>query len=138
MLMPLSKPGSLLRSAVYLALTQSSEFASAVLAVAQRNTRFISIKELTYQDLFDTISVGGTMIDTSYTPKDRVRVSPKFQVVIPKKIREQLELKPGEELQIYLLDQSIRIHRPRSIKDLRGMAKGMKWKDEDRDHTDRF
>jgi AbrB family looped-hinge helix DNA binding protein len=78
------------------------------------------------------------MIDTSYTPKDRVRVSPKFQVVIPKKIREQLELKPGEELQIYLLDQSIRIHRPRSIKDLRGMAKGMKWKDEDRDHTDRF
>jgi AbrB family looped-hinge helix DNA binding protein len=78
------------------------------------------------------------MIDTSYTSKDRVRVSPKFQVVIPKKIREQLELKPGEELQIYLLDQSIRIHRPRSIKDLRGMAKGMKWKDEDRDHTDRF
>ena len=69
---------------------------------------------------------------------DTVKVSPKFQVVIPKKIREQLELQPGEELQIYLLDRSIRIHRPRSIKELRGIAKGMVWKDEDRDHSERF
>jgi AbrB family looped-hinge helix DNA binding protein len=69
---------------------------------------------------------------------DTVKVSPKFQVVIPKKIREQLELKPGEELQIYLLDRSIRIHRPRSIKELRGIAKGMQWKDDYRDHSDRF
>lgn len=69
---------------------------------------------------------------------DTVKVSPKFQVVIPKRIREQLELKPGEELQIYLLDRSIRIHRPRSIKTLRGIAKGMLWKDEDRDHSERF
>ena len=45
-----------------------------------------------------------------------VKVSPKFQVVIPKEIREQLDLKPGEELQIYLLERSIRIHRPRAIK----------------------
>jgi AbrB family looped-hinge helix DNA binding protein len=67
-----------------------------------------------------------------------VKVSPKFQVVIPKKIREQLDLKPGEELQIYLLDRSIRLHRPRSIKELRGIAKGMQWKDEDRDHSERF
>jgi AbrB family looped-hinge helix DNA binding protein len=69
---------------------------------------------------------------------ETVKVSPKFQVVIPKKIREQLELQPGEELQIYLLDRSIRIHRPRSIKELRGIAKGMVWKDEDRDHSERF
>jgi AbrB family looped-hinge helix DNA binding protein len=69
---------------------------------------------------------------------DTVKVSPKFQVVIPKKIREQLELKPGEELQIYLLDRSIRIHRPRSIKELRGIAKGMQWKEDYRDRKDRF
>jgi AbrB family looped-hinge helix DNA binding protein len=69
---------------------------------------------------------------------ETIRVSPKFQVVIPKKIREQLELKPGEELQIFLLDNSIRIHRPRSIKSLRGMAKGMVWKDDYRDRNDRF
>jgi AbrB family looped-hinge helix DNA binding protein len=69
---------------------------------------------------------------------DKVKVSPKFQVVIPKKLREELQLKPGEELQIYILDKSIRIHRPRSIKELRGIAKGMQWKDEDRDHSERF
>ena len=67
-----------------------------------------------------------------------VKVSPKFQVVIPKDIREQLDLKPGEELQIFILDKSIRIHRPRSIKDLRGIAKGMEWKDDYRDRNDRF
>ena len=69
---------------------------------------------------------------------ETVKVSPKFQVVIPKKIREAMELRPGEELQIYLLDDSLRIHRPRSIKSLRGIAKGMVWKDEDRDHSERF
>lgn len=69
---------------------------------------------------------------------ETVKVSPKFQVVIPKRVREILELKPGEELQIYILDKSIRLHRPRSIKELRGIAKGMQWKDEDRDHAERF
>ena len=67
-----------------------------------------------------------------------VKVSPKFQVVIPKEIRERLELKPGQELQMYLLDDSIRMRRPRSIKELRGMAKGLKWKDDYRDHSERF
>ncbi|HXM99410.1 MAG TPA: AbrB/MazE/SpoVT family DNA-binding domain-containing protein [Candidatus Dormibacteraeota bacterium] len=67
-----------------------------------------------------------------------VKVSPKFQVVIPKKVREQWALKPGEELHIFILDGSVRLSRPRSIKELRGMAKGMVWKDSDRDHTERF
>jgi AbrB family looped-hinge helix DNA binding protein len=67
-----------------------------------------------------------------------VKVSPKFQIVIPKEIREALKLEPGQELHLYVLDGTIRLSRPRSIKDLRGMAKGMKWKDEDRDHTERF
>jgi AbrB family looped-hinge helix DNA binding protein len=69
---------------------------------------------------------------------DTVKVSSKFQVAIPKKIREQVQLKPGEELQIFILDGSIRLRRPRPIQELRGIAKGMKWKGEDRDHTERF
>lgn len=69
---------------------------------------------------------------------EKVKVSPKFQVVIPKKLREELQLKPGQELQVYILDETIRLHRPRSIKELRGIAKGMKWKDEDRGHSERF
>ena len=69
---------------------------------------------------------------------ETVKVSPKFQVVIPKKVREQLELKPGQELQIFILDGTIRLRRPNSIKELRGIAKGMTWKDDYRDRTERF
>ncbi len=67
-----------------------------------------------------------------------VKVSPKFQIVIPKEIREEMQLKPGEELQIFALNKSIWVQRPRPIKSLRGIAKGMVWKDEDRDRNDRF
>ncbi len=67
-----------------------------------------------------------------------VKVSPKFQVVIPKQLREKLRLKPGQKLFIYELDGTIRLEPPRSIKELRGMAKGMKWRDDYRDHTERF
>jgi AbrB family looped-hinge helix DNA binding protein len=67
-----------------------------------------------------------------------VKISPKYQVVIPKRVREQLGLKPGEELQVYVLDGSIRFSKPCSISELRGAAKGLRWTDEDRDHTDRF
>jgi len=69
---------------------------------------------------------------------ETVRVSPKFQVVIPKALREELAIKAGEELEIYILDRTLRLERPRSIKDLRGIAKGMTWRDEDRDHSERF
>ena len=69
---------------------------------------------------------------------ETVKVSPKFQVVIPKRVREELKLQPGQDLQIYVLDGDIRLHKPRSIKELRGMAKGMTWKEEYRDRNDRF
>jgi AbrB family looped-hinge helix DNA binding protein len=69
---------------------------------------------------------------------DKVTVSPKFQVVIPKRLREEMDLKPGEVLQIYLFEDALRLQRPGSIKDLRGIAKGLQWKDEDRDRSERF
>jgi AbrB family looped-hinge helix DNA binding protein len=70
--------------------------------------------------------------------KAKVRVSPKFQVVIPKALREELKIEPGQELLMYALDGSLRLVPRRSIKELRGIAKGLKWKDEYRDHTERF
>jgi AbrB family looped-hinge helix DNA binding protein len=70
--------------------------------------------------------------------KARVKVSPKFQVVIPKAIRDELQIETGQQLVMYTLDGSIHIVPSRSVKELRGIAKGMRWKDEYRDRTERF
>ena len=66
-----------------------------------------------------------------------VTVSPKFQIVIPKEVREKMNLKAGQKLFIYEVDGSIRVEPPRSVKELRGLAKGIRWEEVDRDHTDR-
>ncbi len=70
--------------------------------------------------------------------KAKVKVSPKFQVVIPKALREELKIEPGQELLMYSIEGSLRLVPHRSIKELKGLAKGMRWKDEYRDHTERF
>jgi len=63
-----------------------------------------------------------------------VRVSPKYQVVIPKSVREAMELKPGETLQIHILDGCLVLRRLKPIAELYGIAKGMRWKDDYREH----
>jgi len=67
-----------------------------------------------------------------------VTVSPKYQIVLPKEIREKLALKPGQKLVIYTIDGGIRVEVPRSIRELRGIAKGIRWEASDRDHSERF
>lgn len=54
-----------------------------------------------------------------------VTVSPKYQVVIPKLIRESLGLKPGEKLQIFQIGNRIELVRVKDIKDLRGSLPGL-------------
>jgi AbrB family looped-hinge helix DNA binding protein len=70
--------------------------------------------------------------------KVKVKVSTKYQVVIPKPIRAELKIQPGQELLVYVLEGRLHMDPPRSIKELRGMAKGQKWKDDYRDRNDRF
>ena len=67
-----------------------------------------------------------------------VTISPKYQIVIPKELREELKLKPGQKLFVFSLEGKILLDLPRSIKELRGMCKGMQWKDDYRDHSERF
>jgi AbrB family looped-hinge helix DNA binding protein len=68
----------------------------------------------------------------------KVKVSPKYQVVIPKAIREELKILPGQELLVYIYEGRLHVDPPRSIKELRGMAKGIRWEPTDRDHSDRY
>ncbi|MGH9861457.1 MAG: AbrB/MazE/SpoVT family DNA-binding domain-containing protein [Candidatus Acidiferrales bacterium] len=67
-----------------------------------------------------------------------VTVSPKYQIVIPREIRERLKLKPGQKLVVWEYQGRIRLEPPRPISELRGIAKGMKWKEDYRDRNDRF
>ncbi len=54
-----------------------------------------------------------------------VTVSPKFQVVIPQAIREELALKPGEKMQVLRYDDRVELIRIRPIQELRGFLRGM-------------
>ncbi len=66
-----------------------------------------------------------------------VRVSPKFQVVIPKELRERLKLRPGQDLAIYEIEGQIRLEISHKPKNLRGLSRGLRWKESDRDHAER-
>lgn len=54
-----------------------------------------------------------------------VTISPKFQVVIPKSIRQALHLIPGEHLQIFIYQKRLELMLMRDVKKMRGILKGM-------------
>jgi len=56
----------------------------------------------------------------------RTRVSPKFQVVIPKEVREGIGLRVGEELQVVSKGGVITLVPERPLSSLRGFAKGIR------------
>lgn len=55
----------------------------------------------------------------------KVKISPKYQIVIPKKIREKLGLKPGQTIQMLLYGNRIELIPDREISDMRGFLKGI-------------
>jgi len=67
----------------------------------------------------------------------RTKVSPKFQVVIPKEARESANLKVGQELQVVVKGNVITLVPDRPLSALRGFAKGIRTEDL-RDKKDRF
>jgi AbrB family looped-hinge helix DNA binding protein len=54
-----------------------------------------------------------------------VTVSPKYQVVIPKAVRESLRLRPGQKMQVIEYDGRIEFIPERDINELRGFLKGI-------------
>lgn len=54
-----------------------------------------------------------------------VTVSPKYQVVIPRDVREVLSIKPGEKLQVIKYANRIELVPVRKIKSMRGFLKGI-------------
>ena len=68
---------------------------------------------------------------------DTVTVSPKFQVVIPKEIREDLKLKPGEKMAIIEKAGTIHLIPVGKMKNMRGFVRGVSSKNV-RDENERF
>jgi AbrB family looped-hinge helix DNA binding protein len=56
---------------------------------------------------------------------DTVTVSPKYQVVIPLAVREELGLKPGEKLRVIRYQDRMELIPVRPIESLRGFLKGI-------------
>ena len=56
---------------------------------------------------------------------ETVKVSPKYQVVIPKSIRESFGLMSGEKMQIIAYDNRIELIPIGPMKKLRGFLKGI-------------
>ena len=54
-----------------------------------------------------------------------VTVSPKFQIVIPKEVREQMGLKPGQKLFVLLDGGRIHLVPVRPMMEMRGFVKGI-------------
>ncbi len=54
-----------------------------------------------------------------------VTISPKFQVVIPQRIREALGLEPGQKVQAILYENRIEFIPLRPTKSMRGFVRGI-------------
>jgi AbrB family looped-hinge helix DNA binding protein len=56
---------------------------------------------------------------------ETVTVSPKFQVVIPRKIRQSLGIKPGQKVQVIRYGDRIELIPLRAVKEMRGFLRGI-------------
>ena len=54
-----------------------------------------------------------------------VTISPKYQVVIPKEIREKLGLSPGQKVRAIAYEGRIELILERPIREMRGFLKGI-------------
>jgi AbrB family looped-hinge helix DNA binding protein len=68
---------------------------------------------------------------------DSVTVSPKFQVVIPQKIRRLLGVKAGQKMRVIAYDNKVVLIPVRPIQEARGSLKGIDT-DIERENEDRL
>jgi AbrB family looped-hinge helix DNA binding protein len=56
---------------------------------------------------------------------EAVLVSPKFQIVIPRAVREALRIHPGQKLQVIQYEDRIELFPLRPTQEMRGFLKGI-------------
>ncbi|MFH0863382.1 MAG: AbrB/MazE/SpoVT family DNA-binding domain-containing protein [Candidatus Altiarchaeota archaeon] len=66
-----------------------------------------------------------------------VTVSSKFQIVVPKEVREHMSIRPGEKLAVVESEGLIHLVPLRGMKSMRGFVKGVSFEGL-RDESERF
>lgn len=56
---------------------------------------------------------------------EAVKISPKFQVVIPRQVREKLQLVAGQKMQVLAYGNRIELIPEKEIAEMRGFLKGI-------------
>ncbi len=56
---------------------------------------------------------------------ETVKVSTKYQIVIPSKIRKSLDIKPGQKIRVIQFGNRIELVPVRDISEMRGFLKGI-------------
>jgi AbrB family looped-hinge helix DNA binding protein len=56
---------------------------------------------------------------------EAVKISPKYQVVIPKKLRNALNLTPGQQVQMVAYEDRIEMIPVKKLSEMKGFLKGI-------------
>lgn len=56
---------------------------------------------------------------------ETVTISPKYQVVIPSRVRESLGVEPGQKIRVLLYDNRIELIPVKPIRETRGFLQGI-------------
>ena len=56
---------------------------------------------------------------------EEVTVSPKFQIVIPRRIRQSLDIQPGQKVQLIRYGNRIEVIPLRPVQETRGFLRGI-------------
>lgn len=56
---------------------------------------------------------------------ETVKISPKYQIVIPREVRDAMELRPGQEVAVIRYRGRIELIPMRPISQMRGMLRGV-------------
>lgn len=54
-----------------------------------------------------------------------VTISPKYQVVIPREVRQSMEIRPGSKVQVLLYENRIELIPMKNLRRMRGFLKGI-------------
>jgi AbrB family looped-hinge helix DNA binding protein len=54
-----------------------------------------------------------------------VTISPKYQVVIPREVRQPMEIRPGSKVQVLLYENRIELIPMKNLRRMRGFLKGI-------------